>query len=90
MIRVLIDEDTAMQLLSPQRRVLLGHDVHHVTDVGWSGKKDEPVLLDAGGAGYHVLLTRDSRQLTDPRLCDAIKKSGLHHVRYDQGQGPSA
>jgi hypothetical protein len=41
-MRVLIDEDTAVQLLEPLR------------------------------------------QLSDPAECDAIKRSGLHHVRYGQ------
>jgi hypothetical protein len=31
-----------------------------------------------------VIITRDHNQLSDPRECDAIKKSGLHHVRYTQ------
>ncbi len=34
--------------------------------------------------GYDVLITRDRAQLNDPSECAAIKKSGLHHVRYTQ------
>jgi hypothetical protein len=34
-----------------------------------------------------VLVTNDKSQLNNPDICDAIKKSGLHHVRYDQGPG---
>jgi hypothetical protein len=71
-MRVLIDEDTAVQVVGPLRHVLLGHQVTHVS------------VPDAKKAGYHVLITRDRAQLNDPRECDAIKKSGLHHVRYTQ------
>ena len=45
------------------------------------------VLPDARDAGCNVLITRDRAQFSDPRECDAIKKSGLHHVRYAQRQG---
>ena len=42
------------------------------------------MLPDAKNAGYHILITKDRSQLSDPRECDEIKKSGLHHVRYEQ------
>jgi hypothetical protein len=45
------------------------------------------VLPDARDAGYNVLITRDRAQFSDPRECDAIKKPGLHHIRYAQRQG---
>src|ERR1700692_201564 len=86
-MRLLIDEDTAVQLVEPLRHVLLGHEIAHIADLSWKGKKDLRVLPDARGAGYHVLITRDHAQFSDPRECDAIKKSGLHHVRYTQRQG---
>jgi hypothetical protein len=86
-MRVLIDEDTAVQLVDPLRHVLVGHDVTHIAHLSWKGKKDRQVLPDAKGAGFHVIITRDRAQLSDPAECDAIKKSGLHHVRYRQGQG---
>jgi PIN like domain len=75
-MRVLIDEDTAVQVMGPLRHVLLGHQVTHVSEVTWKGKKDRQVLPDAKKAGYHVLITRDRAQLNDPRECDAIKKFG--------------
>jgi hypothetical protein len=80
-MRLLIDEDTAVQLVEPLRQIA------HISDLSWKGKKDLRVLPDARGAGYHVLLTRDRAQFSDPRECDAIKKSGLHHVRYAQRPG---
>jgi hypothetical protein len=83
-MRILIDEDTAVQLVGPLQHVLIGHQVRHIHDLSWKGKKDRNVLPDAKTAGYHVLITRDRAQLSDPRECDAIKKSGLHHVRYEQ------
>jgi hypothetical protein len=84
-MRLLIDEDTAVQLIEPLRHVLFGHDVMHV-----SGKKDLRVLPDARNAGFHALITIDRAQLNDPRECAAIKKSGLHHIRYAQRMGGCA
>jgi len=86
-MRILLDEDTPAQLVAPLHRVLAGHHIDLAQTLGWSGKKDPQVLRDAGQAGYNVLLTHDKSQLTNPDVCDAIKKSGIHHVRYDQGQG---
>jgi len=83
-MRILIDEDTAVQLVEPLRHVLIGHEVKHIYDLKWKGKKDRNVLPDAKNAGYHVLITKDRAQLSDPHECDAIKKSGLNHIRYDQ------
>lgn len=86
-MNLLIDEDTAVQLVEPLRHVLVGHKVTHISGLSWKGKKDRQVLPDAKRAGYHVLITRDRAQFSDPGECDAIKKSGLHHVRYSQRQG---
>ena len=86
-MRILIDEDTAVQLVDPLSHVLVGHDVAHVQGLSWKGKKDRQILPDARRAGYQVLITRDRAQFSDPRECDAIKKSGLHHVRYAQRPG---
>jgi hypothetical protein len=85
-MRILIDEDTAVQLVEPLRHVLVGHEIAHISDLAWKGKKDRQVLPDAKGAGYNVIITRDRAQFSDPTECDAIKKSGLHHVRYGQRQ----
>lgn len=83
-MRVLVDEDTAVQVLGPLRHVLIGHQVTHVSELEWKGKKDRQVLRDARNADFDALITRDRNQLTDPGECDAIKKSGLHHIRYTQ------
>lgn len=81
-MRVLLDADTPVQLLELLRRVLPGHRVDHVQDLGWSAKKDVPLLRDAAKENYDVFLTNDSNQLADPAETDAIKKSRMHHVRY--------
>lgn len=83
-MRILLDADTPVQMLSALQHVLAGHDVHHVHDLGWSGKKDVPLLHDARAARYEVFVTNDSNQLDDPAETDAIRKSRLHHVRYRQ------
>jgi PIN like domain len=85
-MKVLIDEDTAVQLLGPLAHVLPRHQVDHITRIRWAGKKDRSVLADARGAGYDAIITKDRNQLSDPGECDAIKRSGLHHVRYRQRQ----
>ncbi len=85
-MRLLIDEDTAVQLLAPLTHVLPQHHVDHITKIKWAGKKDRSVLADAKAAGYDVIITKDRNQLNDPRECDAIKKSGMHHIRYRQRQ----
>lgn len=47
-MRLLIDEDTAVQIIEPLRHVLLGHEVAHVSELSpWKGKKDLRVLPDA-------------------------------------------
>lgn len=58
-MRLLIDEDTAVQLIEPLRHVLFGHDVMHVSGLSWKGKKDLRVLPDAKNAGFHALITKD-------------------------------
>jgi hypothetical protein len=87
MMRILIDEGTAVQVVEPLRQVLPGHEVAHVAGLAWKGKKDRQVLPDAKGAGFDMIITRDRAQLSDPAECDAIKRSGLHHVRYGQRDG---
>jgi len=83
-MRVLIDEDTAVQLVEPLRHLLRSHQIDHISAIRWKAKKDHRVLHDAKQAGFDVIITRDRNQLNDPYECDAIKKSGLHHVRYAQ------
>ena len=62
-MKLLLDEDVPVQLVEPLRRLLREHQVDHVQDRGWKGKKDRFLLPDASGNGYDALLTNDSAQL---------------------------
>lgn len=79
-----MDENSAVQLVAILSHLLPQHRVDHVTQIGWSGKKDIALLADAVGKGYQVFLTRDARQLENPDETKAIMRSGIHHVRYSQ------
>jgi hypothetical protein len=80
-MRILLDADTPIQLLAVLRHLLPEHQVDHVHELGWSGKKDIPLLRDAG-ARYQVFVTNDANQLDNPDETAAIRRSRLHHVRY--------
>lgn len=86
-MKVLLDENVPIQTLDLLSRVLLGHPIEHVDRRGWKGKKDRFLLPDAANAGYELLVTKDSNQLSDPDECRLIKTSGMHHVRFRQGDG---
>jgi hypothetical protein len=86
-MRILLDEDVPIQALDLLDRVLKPHEVRHVTQIRWRKKYDPFLFVDAAARGYDLLLTNDHGQLSDPRECDALKKAGIHHVRYDQGKG---
>lgn len=83
-MRILLDADTPVQLLELLQHTLPNHEVHHVHKLGWSRKKDVPLLRDAAAARYDVFVTNDSNQLDSPTETDAIKRSRMHHVRYAQ------
>lgn len=83
-MHVLLDADTPVPMLEVLRHVLQGHTVRHVHELRWSKKKDKQLLRDAASRGYDVFLTNDINQLEDPDETDAIKKCGMHHVRYNQ------
>lgn len=87
---VLVDENAPLQLLDPLQHVLRRHVVHHVESIGWKGKKDRSLIPDAAIRGYQVFLTKDVNQFAVPEECDAIKRSGMHHVRFRQGDGLAA
>jgi PIN like domain len=87
-VRLLLDEDTPVQLLEPLRRFLPGHHVDHVEGIGWKGKQDRNLFADAAQSGYEAFLTNDQGQLDDPLECRAIRDSGMHHIRYRQETGP--
>ncbi|MGH3889371.1 MAG: DUF5615 family PIN-like protein [Pseudonocardiaceae bacterium] len=81
-MKLLLDEDVPVQLVEPLRRLLREHQVDHVQDLGWKGKKDHFLLPDASGKGYDALITNDSAQLDSVEETRAIRDSGMHHIRY--------
>ena len=81
-MKLLIDEQTPVQYRDVLAFLLPGHEVAHVNDLRWKSKKDAALLADAVRRGYEVFLTNDVRQLEDPAETDAIRRSGIHHVRY--------
>jgi PIN domain-containing protein len=85
-MRILVDENVPVQMLETLRWLLPAHEVRHVSEIKWAGKKDLALLPDAAKKGFDAFLTRDARQLEDPSETDAIKKSRMHHIRFGQGQ----
>src|SRR6478672_9515518 len=86
-MKVLLDEDVPEPLIPVLERILRGHAVHHIGNIGWKGKGDRDVYKDARGRGYDTVVTNNIRQLFDPSECDAIKRSRLHVVLYEIGNG---
>jgi hypothetical protein len=84
-MRILIDENVPVQMLEMLRRLLPDHEVRHVSEIKWSGKKDLALLPDAAKKGFEAFLTKDGRQLEVPSETAAIKKSGMHHIRFSHG-----
>lgn len=81
-MKLLIDEQTPLQYRDVLAFLLPAHQVSHVNDLRWKSKKDATLLADAVRREFDVFLTNDVRQLDDPEETDAIRRSGIHHVRY--------
>ncbi|MFJ3621718.1 DUF5615 family PIN-like protein [Streptomyces iakyrus] len=60
-MRILIDENVPVQMLEMLRRLLPGHEVQHVSEIKWAGKKDLALLPDAAKRGFEAFLTKDGR-----------------------------
>lgn len=86
-MRILLDEDVPVQLIEPLRRLLPEHDVRHVEELAWKGKKDSFLLPDAAAHGFDAILTNDSGQLSSPEESRAIRDARIHHVRYSLTNG---
>lgn len=86
-MRILLDENVPVQALELLRKVLRGHDVDHVTDIGWKSRRDRVLIPNMASSGYNVFVTKDVNQLNDPDECRAIQKAKVHHVTFFQGQG---
>lgn len=83
-MRVLLDENVPQPLHAVLARILRPrHEVDHVGAIAWRGKKDVALLRDARARGYAAFVTNDVSQYDDPDECDAIRRSGLHHVTYE-------
>jgi len=80
-MRILLDENVPVPLVDLIRHLLVEHDVAHVAEVGWSGKPDRALLMDAKGK-YDTFITNDVNQYNDPEECGAIRRSKMHHVTY--------
>jgi hypothetical protein len=81
-VRLLLDEGVPRQLVEPLRHLVAPNLVAHVDELGWKGKKDQHLLVDAGHRGCDAFLTNDSAQLQSVEETRAIRDSGMHHIRY--------
>ncbi|WP_062516054.1 DUF5615 family PIN-like protein [Demequina gelatinilytica] len=80
-MNILLDENVPRPLVAMVKKLLPEHRVDHVAEIGWSGKPDVALLNDASHR-YETFITNDSSQYMDPKECQAIKASRLHHVTY--------
>lgn len=86
-MRILLDEDVPGPIISILEHVLRDHEVQHIHTLRWSSKTDPFVYRDARAKGYNIIVTNDGHQMTDPKECREVKRSGLHRVAYEQKQG---
>lgn len=84
-MRILVDEDTPLQLIDALRHLLPGHPIDHVTQLrNWPGKTDRAVYADAKMRHYDLILTKDRNQLNDPIHARIVRDAGLHRVAFKQ------
>lgn len=86
-MKFLLDENAPTQLLDPLKQLLRSHEVDHTENLGWKEASDTGLYAKASKSGWDVLITNDGKQLLDPQICKAIKKSGLHYVHYELANG---
>jgi hypothetical protein len=87
-MNLLLDEQVPEHALGPLRTLLPRHRIDHVQQIGWKGKPDLNLIPDMSRRGYAALVTADVDQLEDYEECRAIKKAGIHHIRFDlSGKG---
>lgn len=86
-MKVLLDEDVPQPVIRLVAHLLKGHEVSHVADLAWLGKKDVPLIADASRRGFRVFVTQNIGQFNVPAECDAIKRSGMHHISYEVPAG---
>lgn len=86
-MNILLDEDVPVPLVGLLRHLIPEHNVVRVYDRKWGKKSDTNLYKDAAAAGFQAVLTNDLRQLNDPTICSAIKRSGIHYVKYHISDG---
>lgn len=86
-MKVLLDEDVPQPVIQLVDHLLRGHQVKHVSQLDWTGKKDVPLIGDAARRGFKVFVTQNIGQFNVPHECDAIKRSGMHHISYEVPPG---
>jgi hypothetical protein len=63
-MRILLDEDTPIGV----RRILPGHDVRTVPEMGWAGYTNGQLLDEAEKAGFDALITCDQNMVFQQNL----------------------
>jgi hypothetical protein len=84
-MKILLDEQLAVQLLDPLGRNR-DHEFVHVDQLGWKGKKDKFLFPDAASKGFDAIVGLDVDQLADPDEWKSLRKSDLHHISVRQGR----
>jgi hypothetical protein len=84
-VLVLVDEGVPVQVLEPLRRNR-GHVFQHVAQIGWDGRKDQPLFASAADRGFDAIVAVDVDQLVEPAEWRALKRCGLHHISLRQGR----
>jgi hypothetical protein len=86
-MKVLLDEDVPHPVIRLVAHLLREHEVKHVSELDWLGKKDVRLIGDAARRGFGAFVTQNIGQFNVPEECDAIKRSGIHHVSYEVPSG---
>ncbi|MER7213235.1 hypothetical protein ABT340_39745 [Streptosporangium sp. NPDC000239] len=83
-MRILLDENVPRQLVDPLSWLLPLHVIDQVNQ-RFKGIKDEQLYGKAKRKNYELIISVDSNQLYDEKICKAIQRSGLHAVFVETG-----
>jgi hypothetical protein len=86
-VNVLLDEDVPRPIVPVIERLCHAHTFDTVHGLGWSGKTDVALYRDARKRKFEVMVSGNTGQLRSPDELEAIRKSGLHVIYYEQGDG---
>ncbi|MEU3569042.1 DUF5615 family PIN-like protein [Kitasatospora sp. NPDC036755] len=82
-MRILLDENVPLPLVHMARLLVKRHELRHVAEIdGWAGTKDVELYARAASAGFHAVITNDTKQMARPLEVAAIAASGLHRIEY--------